>query len=182
MPSSSSEKFSFSTEHKQALKEITIEESGPGSILRDFNTLLEFLGERGVPVTTTHQLPIRVLPEINARLTNPLRQGLKRPQQKSYPHINGLYLLLRASGMTFVGGTSKKPLLFVDKEVVQSWHGLNPTEQYFTLLETWLLRGKPEIIGESGRRFFLLENVEKCTDFFRRIPKKGRTIAGNKDA
>ncbi len=182
MGSLSSEKFSFSTEHKQTLKEAAITESGPGSILRDFNMLLEFLGERGFPVTTTHQLPIRALPEINTRLTHPLKQRLKRPQQKSYPHINGLYLLLRASGLTFVGGTSKKPLLFLDKEVVQIWHGLNPTEQYFTLLETWLLRGKPEIIGEHGRGFFILDNVQEWRDFFNRIPQKGRKIAGNKDA
>ncbi|MGH9903869.1 MAG: hypothetical protein ACRD68_18830 [Pyrinomonadaceae bacterium] len=31
-------------------------------------------------------------------LKKPHRIGLKRPQQKSYPRVNGLYLLLRASG------------------------------------------------------------------------------------
>ena len=178
----SSKKLKFSAEHKQVLKEVVIKESGPGTILRDFNMLLQFFGERGLPMTGTHQLPIRALPDINVRMTQPLRQGLKRPQQKSYPHINGLYLLVRASGLTFVGGTSKKPLLFVDKEVVQIWHRLNPTEQYFTLMETWLLRGKTEIIGEPGSMFLIPDHFGEWMRFFEEIPKKGREIAGDRDA
>ncbi len=36
---------------------------------------------------------------MNERLSEPIQLDLKRPQQKSYPPINGLYLLLRASGL-----------------------------------------------------------------------------------
>lgn len=107
-------------EHEQVLQNAVITEGGHGTILQEFNLLLEFLGEQGFPVTGTHQLPIRALPEINARLTHSFKQGLTRPQQKSYPHINGLYLLLRGSGMTFSGGWGKKPLLFVDKEMAKA--------------------------------------------------------------
>lgn len=74
-----------------------------------------------------------MLSEINARLTHPLQLGLKRPQQKSYPHIHGLYLLVRASGLTYVGGTSEKPLLLVDKAVYRVWASLNPTERWHNL-------------------------------------------------
>ncbi|MHC1728917.1 MAG: plasmid pRiA4b ORF-3 family protein [Syntrophobacteraceae bacterium] len=172
----------FSPEQKQVLREIIIDESGPGTILRDFDTLLNFLLEGDLPITVTHQLPIRVLPEINARLTHPLQQGLRRPQQKSYPLVNGLYLLLRASGLTLTGGTSRKPLLFIDKAIHQAWKSLNPTEQYCTLLETWLLRGKPDIIGESGNIFLTPDHFQKWMYFFEYIPGKGLRIAGKKDA
>lgn len=178
----SSVKPELSPEHKQVLKDVVIDENGPGSITRDFNLLLKFLGKQGFPVTGAHQLPIRALPEINALMTHPLQQGLRRPQQKSYPHINGLYLLVRASGLTFVGGTNKKPLLFMDKAIYEAWKRLNPVEQYFTLLETWLLRGRPEIIGESGRRFFIHDHFQELMCFFEKIPQKGRKIAGNRDA
>jgi len=178
-----SQRLEFSSEHRQVLQDLAIGESGPGTILRDFEMLLGYLRERDLPVTGKHQLPLRVLPEINARLTHPLQLGLKRPQQKSYPHIHGLYLLLRASGLTCIGGTSEKPLLLVDKAVYQVWESLNPTERYGNLLEAWLLRGKPEIIGEHHRPLFLIpESFRECTYFFAVIPDEGLQIAGDRDA
>ncbi|MGA9350827.1 MAG: plasmid pRiA4b ORF-3 family protein [Anaerolineae bacterium] len=183
MHSLQSQKFKFSSEHKQVLQDLVIGESGPDTILRDFEMLLGYLRERDLPVTGAHQLPLRVLPEINASLTYPLQLGLKRPQQKSYPHIHGLYLLLRASGLTCVGGTSEKPLLLVDEAVYQVWEGLNPTERYGSLLEAWLLRGKPEIIGEYYRPLLLIpDNFEKWTYFSAAIPDEGLQIAGDHDA
>ena len=179
----SSQKLELSPEHRQLLRDLAISESGPGSILRDFDMLLDYLRERDLPITGRHQLPLRVLPEINARLTHPLQLGLKRPLQKSYPHIHGLYLLVRASGLTYVGGTGKKPLLLVDKVVYQVWESLNHTERYGNLLETWLLRGKPEIIRERGPRWFLIpENFQKWFYLFARIPDEGLQIAGNSHA
>ena len=177
------EKIKFSAKHKRLLQALVIDESGPGTILHDFEALLRFLAEREMPVTGAHQLPLRVLPEINARLAHPIALGLKRPQQKSYPHIHGLYLLLRAAGLTCIEGTSEKPLLAVDGAVYQAWESLNPTERYCTLLETWLLRGHPEIIGER-RRFGLTipETFSSWVGFFLRIPDGGLTVAGDKEA
>jgi hypothetical protein len=179
----SPEEFTFSPEHEQVLRNLTINESGPGTVLHDFEAFLAFLAEREMPVTGTHQLKLRALPAINARLTRPLELGLKRPQQKSYPHIHGLYLLVRASGLTCIEGTAKKPLLVVDDAVYQVWKGLNPTERYCTLLETWLLRGHPEIIGERGRSWFRIpETFRDCQWFFLRIPDEGMPIGEDKEA
>lgn len=173
----------FLSEHKKVLGELTIQESSPGTILRDFEALLDYLKEIDLPITGTHQLPLRVLPEINARLTYPLQLGLKRPQQKSYPHIHGLYLLVRASGLTWVGGTGKKPLLHVDMDIYQEWESLNYTERYGALLETWLLRGDPEIIGEGFSRMFLVsENFRGWVSFFTKIPDEGLQVAGSREA
>ncbi len=178
------EEIQFSPEHERTLRGLTIDESGPGTVLHDFDAFLTFLKEQEeVQVTSRNQLRLRVLPEINARLARPVELGLKRPQQKSYPHIHGLYLLLRASGLTCIEGTAKKPLLVVDDAVYRVWESLNPTERYCTLLETWLLRGLPEIIGERGFSGICVpETFRRWQWFFLRIPDEGLPISGDKEA
>ncbi len=74
----------------------------PGTVLRDFEALLNLMGDRGLPVTPSHLFAIKSLETINRSLTHPLELGLKRAMQKSYPHINGLYLLLRATGLSLI--------------------------------------------------------------------------------
>lgn len=152
-------------------------------MLHDFGAFLSFIGQQGIPLTGMRQLRRRLLPEINARLTRPLQHGLTKPLQKSYPHIHGLYLLVRASGLTVVGGTKRKPWLFVDELVQDLWDDLNPTEQYCTLLETWLLRGHPEIIGERYRAYTSpFDRLHSLLWFLMGIPRDGLSMAEDKDA
>lgn len=155
----SREVLKWTDDHERTLRSLEIGEHGPGTILHDFEVLLAFVRERDLPVSKTYQLlPIKVLPEIDARLARPIKLGLKRPNLKSYPHIQGLYLLLRASGLGRIDGTPSKPVLVIDPAVYDSWTSLNPTERYFTLLETWLLRGQPEIVGERASGFHFIGN------------------------
>lgn len=174
---SQKKELGLSPDHKQVLRATSIDESGPGTVLQDFEALLTYIRECGPRATDKQRvLSLSTLTEINERLTHPLQLGLKRPQQKSYPPIHGLYLLARASGLTHLVGNT----LVVDEEVAQLWADLNPTEQYFTLLEVWLLRGRPEIVGERG--FGVAgENFEKWTSFRMRIPDEGLQIADNRD-
>ena len=109
----------FSRQHERLLRKTVMDENGPGTMLHDFDAFLAFVEEGELPLTGMHQLPRRVLPDLNARLARPLQIGLTRPLQKSYPHVHGLYLLLRASGLTVVQGTDRKPLLGVDGAVRQ---------------------------------------------------------------
>ena len=161
---------------------LTIDEDGPGTILHDFGAFLTFIKEREMSVTPMHQLRRRMLPEINERLARPIQMGLKRPLQKSYPHINGLYLLVRASGLTCVEGTASKPVLVVDDVVYRAWQGLNHTERYCTLLEAWLLRGHPEIIGERGYGWFRTpDTFKELPGLFQRIPDAGLPVAGHEE-
>lgn len=119
----------FLSRHEEILRKITIDrESGPGTILHDFDIMLEYIKERDLRVTGKHQLPLKSLPEINDRLANPIEHGLQRPQQKSFPHIHGLYLLVHASGLTQVDESGSKPFLLIDHEADQVWQSLNPTE------------------------------------------------------
>lgn len=178
----SPKELKLTSRHERLLRKLTIDEDGPGTILRDFDAFLAFIGERDMSVTPMHQLRRRMLPEINERLARPIQMGLKRPLQKSYPHINGLYLLVRASGLTCVEGTASKPVLVVDDTVYRAWQGLNHAERYCTLLEAWLLRGHPEIIGERGYGWSRTPNTfGELPGFFLRIPDAGLPVAGHKE-
>lgn len=145
----------FSAKYRQILTAQMIDAHGPGTVLCDFDTLLDVVGVEGIAVTSQkHLLPLNALAPLNARMTHPIELGLKRPQQRSYPHINALYLLLRASGLTDIEGSGTKWRMVVDPAVLDSWQGLNPSERYFTLLETWLLRGRPKILNPDAGFFF----------------------------
>jgi Plasmid pRiA4b ORF-3-like protein len=171
--------IALSSQHQRILQEQKVGEDEPGRALRDFETLLDFVGKRGIKVSGIYQLlPMNLLAELNAQLSKPLRMGLKRPQQKSYPHIDGLYLLLRASGLSLITEEGKQPMLSLDQAALSSWRSLNATERYFTLLETWLVRGSGEIIGEHDP----LGSLFKCSTFMERIPDKGLKAAGDRNA
>jgi hypothetical protein len=177
-------KLEWTDEHERTLRALNVDEGSTGTVLRDFQNLLSFVRERKLPASKAHRLPpLKVLPEINARLTQPIALGLKRPQLKSYPHIQGLYLLLRASGLCRVGGTSSKPVLTIDEATYHSWSGLNLTERYFTLIETWLLRGNPEIVGERGSMsHFIGSSFLESSAVIDSAQGDGLPIAGNDSA
>lgn len=174
--------ISFTSANAHTLHKLQITERVPGTVLHDFEVLLAYLQDQPLPLTAGHQLPRNILPQINARLAHPIRIDLKRPLQKSFPPIHGLYLLLRASGLTYVGGTAKKPLLFLDADLYQEWLALNSTERYAALLEAWLLRGQPEIVGEQGRPSAIPENYWQSLHFCMWIPDRGQRIRGDKEA
>jgi hypothetical protein len=165
---------------QQTLKTQVINEKGPGSILADFETLRRFVGPQGLSVSGgRHYIPLGLLADINAQMTHPLEIDLKRPLQKSFPHINALYYLLRMTGMVYLEGSGNKFRLVMDDQVNDSWQDLNLTERYFTLLETWVVRGHAEIVGEeyqSSRSLFLDSYY-----FFEKVLKKGVQVKGNPD-
>jgi hypothetical protein len=48
------EEVSFSPEHERVLRGLTIDESGPGTVLHDFEAFLALLAGRQTPVTDAH--------------------------------------------------------------------------------------------------------------------------------
>ena len=175
------QQFALTANLKKVLHQQSISTHDPSTILPDFHQLLEFIGKDGVPVTGTHLLPLKFLKPLNERLSQPIRLGLKRPQQKSYPHINGLYLLLRTTGLGQIDTKPKKPQLIIDRDALQSWAGLTPTEQYLTLLETWTMRGRGEVIGEGRGHFWSDAPLVNWAHFFEKVPADGLQIAGDSD-
>ncbi len=135
----------------ETLKSQRFDMSTPGTLLNDFSKLIEIIGDKGVAVSKkNHLLGIKLLGDLNSRLSSPLEVRLKRPLQKSFPHINGLYLLLRASGLVYIKMKGKQAKLMLDGNALKVWNELNPTERYFSLFMAWCYNGSPEIIGERS--------------------------------
>jgi hypothetical protein len=121
---------------KEWLQQQTITEESPGRIFKDWSTFLDFIGSDGVEVTGKNDyFPMKLLPEINARLSQPIEIDLQRPQQKSYPYIHGLYLLVRLLGLASPIREGKKSKLRLNQNLLKTWQKLNITEQYLILLE-----------------------------------------------
>jgi hypothetical protein len=147
------------------------EHRAPGTLLQDFEILLRLIGDQGMVVTPAHLFTMRCLETINRSLTHPLELCLKRAAQKSCPYINGLYLLLRATGIGLIDAQSRKPLLKLDPIVLASWRSLNGTERYFALLKAWWGRASEEMIGE--RRAWGADVLAKTISFYEHFPKSG---------
>jgi len=110
----------------------------PGTLLKDFACLLDFIGSSGIPVSNkNHLVAIKLLPHLNQLMSNPLNVTLTRPQQKSYPHINGLYLLIRASGLATIVFEKKETKLMLNNQILADWKSMNPTKRYFALFHAW---------------------------------------------
>ena len=160
---------------EQCLRNQVISPDQPGTVLHDFVVVLDYVGTEGVETQGKYNLlPIKLIGELDGRLSRPLHLHLeiKRPLIRSHPYLQGLNLLLRASGLTRIKGTGPKARLVVDPEMMVQWEQLNPTERYFNLLEAWLRFGRAEMVGERGTLWdgFLF----KCLQAWQAIPVKGQ--------
>ena len=154
-----------------------IDNSGPGTILADFEALLDFAASGVRSTGKYHLLPMDRLRELDEKMTMPLRPNLARPQQRSFPHINGLYLLLRATQIGIPEGQGKTSgRLTLDPLMCRQWLQLNPTERYFNLLEAWLRHASWEAIGlhSSGNFGYLAMEVRWLLES---IPPEGRSFS-----
>lgn len=163
----------LSAEAIALLQQQQITETEPGKILQDFQTILEFVGDGILVSGANHLFPLNALPELNDRLSTPIPLDLKRPQMKSFPTIQGLYLLLRATGIGQITSKGKKSIMVLEPQRLQSWNTLNPTERYFTLLEAWMLRAHEEMLGETRSHS---DEGTKTMEFFYTPENVKRTI------
>jgi hypothetical protein len=134
---------------RQHLTEQQITLDGPGSILRDIQTLIEFIGPHGIRTKSKRgNLPAASLAELNRRLSDPVELHLHRPLLRDYPNLAGLYILLRVLDLARADGLK----LWVDAAQLAQWNELNPAERYFALLEAWLLKADGEVLGGPRQR------------------------------
>jgi hypothetical protein len=160
------------SEQEALLRAQVIDRDHPGSVVWDFEAVLDYVGTQGVKAGGKYNLlPIDAIKPLDAKLSRPLHLDLERPQLRSHPYLQGLHLLLRATGLAQVEGAGSKARLVVDAPSREAWDKLNLTEKYFTLLEAWLLVGTPEMIGERGwsEDGFLEEHLSRW-DYLRREP------------
>lgn len=169
------EELQLDAAQEQCLRDQTITGDQPGTVLHDFRVLLDVLGTKGVQAAGKYNLlPIKIIGDLDSRLSRPLRLAskMKRPQIRSHPYIQGLNLLLRASGLSRVEGVGDKARLVLDPEMMVQWDRLNPTEQYFHLLEAWLRHGRPEMVGERASPFG--EMLSDCLLTWRHVRTHGQ--------
>jgi hypothetical protein len=166
---------------QQTLRAQVITELAPGSLLHDFAALLDFVATQELAATGKQQLlPLASLAALNARMAQPLQLNLKRALQKSYPHINGLFLLARATGLLRVVRRNDAAWLQLDEVALASWQTLNPTERYFTLLEAYLYHASVEMIGEHGRWLDMPGLQSDCLLIWKRISTQGIKVPPGK--
>ncbi len=147
---------SSSLDLERVLHEQSISDTEPGPLLRDVAAMLDAIDEHdGIRVSAKQrQLYNKRLPDLNERLSHPTDAEYDRPTQKAYPYVHGLYLLVRAAGLTHVVEGSSHPQLVLRDEMVRVWQALNPTEQYMALLEAWIHRANEEELMGDGRQMF----------------------------
>jgi len=134
-----------------ASQEITL--SGNETIVENINRVIAYIQEHKVLATKEkHYFAIKHIKDLNAILLDPIDVFSTRPAQKTYPNINGIYLLLRTMGMLTFQVSKREIVMGINQKLLENWKRLNPTEQYFTLLENWLVHSKPyEGIEAFGR-------------------------------
>lgn len=165
---------------RQLLTDQQIGFDGPGTILRDVETMLSFIGTAGLPSKSKRgNLPMEVLSELNQRFSQPLKLTLDRPLLQDYPNLAGVYVLLRVMDLV----RADKGRVWVDEEALNRWLRLNPTERYFALLEAWLLDAQNAVLGtddhrlwgqfESNVRFL---SIELSTSRFKSFPEYCHTL------
>lgn len=165
-------------QYELILQNQVISETHPGTILKDFDALLNYVRNNQIELSAkTNNISLHSLESINTKLSHPLRIKLQRPFQKSYPNIDGLFLLLRTSGIGRISSGMKKQILILDEETLQSYQTLNPTERYFTLLEAWLDKADPKILGDRHTGFG--STLYTCYNFYDKIPKSGHKVASD---
>lgn len=109
------------------------------SVLQDFNSLLNFVGEDGELVSKKQMVfAPNVLIELNQKMSKPLKQDKKRPSPKTFPHLEVLYLCAKWMGFFEYANEGSRKRAHLNERALQAWQERNPTEQYFSLLDTWL--------------------------------------------
>jgi len=140
-----------SQEARQTLETQRVTSEEPGTILADVRAMLDFIGSRGISTSSQQgNLPAAVLPELNQRMSHPIKLNHKRALLRDYPNLAGVTILLRVAGLIATGNAR----VSVDPSQLARWDALNPTEQYFTLLEAWLLLASGEILGSDRLEMF----------------------------
>jgi hypothetical protein len=134
---------------RRALAEQPITPEGPGTILRDVDSFLQFVGTAGIVTQSRNgAIPISRLMELNQRSCHPIQLNLRRPLLRDFPNLAGVFILLRVMDLLQIDGSR----LAVDPKALDSWQALTFTEQYFALLEALLFEADPCVLAAERRR------------------------------
>jgi hypothetical protein len=157
---------------QRRLTEQQITLGNPGTILRDVDTLLEFVGPSGIVTKGRNaSLPSERLPELNLKSSHPIELVLKRALLRDYPNLAGIFILLRVMDLLQMKGRR----LVVCSAALAGWRGLNCTEQYFALLEAFLFHAESSVLG-GERRHEEARPFEMITLFLGQLSARWRSF------
>jgi hypothetical protein len=84
------ERWKLTEQRKECLRNQAISDEQPGTVLHDFQVLLDFVGPEGVVAGGKYNLlPISGINELDRPLSRPLNLVLQRPQLRSHPYLQG---------------------------------------------------------------------------------------------
>lgn len=127
----------------------------PGTILKDVEGIIQFVGPEGMATKSRNAtFPAERLPELNAKSGHPIEVSLKRALLRDYPNLAGLFILMRVMDLLQVKGNR----LVLYPKALAFWRGLNATEQYFALLEALLFHAHSSVLGGGRTR----EDEQAC--------------------
>ena len=133
---------------KAMLSDQHVSELGPGTIIRDVEALLKFIGTNGLSSgSKLGNLPTSALSELNILMSDSINLPLRRPLLKHYPNIAGPYILCRVMGLIQLDGSQIR----IHEDQFDQWNSLNDTEKYFSLVEAWLIHGNDDVLGGEMR-------------------------------
>ena len=163
---------SLADQCQRRLTEQQIAPGDPGAILKDVDTLLEFVGPGGVVTKSRNaSLPSERLPELNAKVSHPIQLALKRALLRDYPNLAGIFILLRVMDLLQMKGHR----LVVCPEALEFWRSLNFAEQYFALLEALLFQAQSAVLG-GGRTREDPESFEPIAVFLDQLSNRWRNF------
>jgi len=121
---------------------LTITETKPTPIVKDFNTFTHYLTTNPIGLTKTNEfLSRRDLYELNQRMSNPVTDVTPRTDQPSYPLLH-LFQHLALAGKLFFKVPEKGKVFLQPDERLQKYEELSIPEKYFFLLEILWQTGK----------------------------------------
>ena len=165
-------------EHAELFKKTIFSDLSPIPLLSDIELLLSEVGEAGLPVSPkTKCIAMGQLERINASLSMPLQIAQTRPLQESFPNINGLYFLLRASGLARIRKKGANCFLVANERVVEAWHGLNQEEKYVSLLKYFLYASHGLVARFGSMNHYPLA---KLISFFNAVGPSYTRVKGDK--
>jgi hypothetical protein len=135
-------------ECQRRLTEQSIVPGNPGTILTDIDILIGVIGPGGLVTRSRNAtFPAERLPELNAKISHPIELPLKRALLRDYPNLAGLFILLRVMDLLQMAGNR----LVLCPTALEFWRSLNPTEQYFALLEALLFHAHSSVLCGEDR-------------------------------
>ncbi|MGD1852242.1 MAG: hypothetical protein ACFCBU_17190 [Cyanophyceae cyanobacterium] len=147
MPSPISEAIALplSKQHQDALKHFSFAPHSPGTLLADFQLLLDEAATNGIPITPrTGEPNLKSCATLNPQLQTSTAFTLKRPGQSHYCHLRSLFWLAQVGALVKMEGSKR---VISNGAQMEAWSALNPAEQYFSLMDLWLFYANPRLVG-----------------------------------